>query len=76
MIMHDKLFIWQDGAKYRGDRYLRTARYGVLQSVFYNNRYRSDPTAYARFATDDPAMNAAALHLLSELVNEAKAEIN
>jgi hypothetical protein len=69
--MHDKIFIFRNETAYAGERFLRTGRGGVLQSVFYLNRCRSDPTLYARFAGDDPAMNVAAAEMLGELVDEA-----
>jgi imidazolonepropionase-like amidohydrolase len=39
--------------------------------MFYLNATRCDPAGYARFATDDPAMNAAAEDMLVAMVDEA-----
>jgi hypothetical protein len=71
--MHDSISIRRNGTTSVGARYLRTADGGVFQSIFYRGRCRADPVGYARFASDDPAMNAGAEKLLAELVDEAAA---
>ena len=69
--MHDSISIRRNGTTCIGARYLRTAQGGVYQSIFYQGRSRADLVAYPNFASDDPAMNAAARKLLTELVDEA-----
>lgn len=69
--MHDTITIWHNGGACVGARYLRSEDRGVYQSIFYRGRCRCDPTGYARFAADDPAMNVVAERLLAELADEA-----
>ena len=70
-IMHDRLFILRNGQIHEGRRYLRKEDGRTFQTVFYIHSTRCDPAGYARFATDDPAMNAAAETMLSAMVDEA-----
>ena len=69
--MHDRLFILRNGQVHEGRRYLRKAGGRTYQTVFYLRLTRCDPAGYARFATDDPAMNAAAEAMLAAMVDEA-----
>jgi hypothetical protein len=69
--MHDRLYILRNGQVHEGRRYLRKAGGRTYQTVFYLRQTRCDPAGYARFATDDPAMNAAAEGMLAAMVDEA-----
>ena len=69
--MHDRLFILRNGQIHEGRRYLRKEDGRTFQTVFYVRSTRCDPAGYARFATDDPAMNAAAETMLAAMVDEA-----
>ena len=69
--MHDKLFILRNGQVHEGRRYMRKAGGRTYQTVFYVRLTRCDPVGYARFSTDDPAMNAAAEAMLGAMVDEA-----
>ena len=69
--MHDRLFVHRNGQIHEGRRYLREEGGRTYQTMFYLNATRCDPAGYARFATDDPAMNAAAEDMLVAMVDEA-----
>jgi hypothetical protein len=56
---------------YEGRRYLREDDGRTYQTVFYADMTRCDPAGYGQFASDDPAMNAAAKEMLASMVNEA-----
>jgi hypothetical protein len=70
--MHDRFSIVRDGQLQEARRFLREGDDGrTYQTVFYLGSARSDPTGYAQQTSEDPAMNAAADHLLRALVDEA-----
>jgi hypothetical protein len=71
--VHDNFSIRCNGEVCWGSRYLREHLGKTYQTVFYLNRLRADPVGYARFATDDSAMNDAAHKMLADMVN-ARAE--
>ena len=70
--MHDKFSIRRDGQTYEARRYLREDGGRTYQTVFYLGLGRCDPAGYARFASDDPAMNAAAEEMLVMMIDETK----
>jgi hypothetical protein len=70
--MHDTFTITRDGKIHEARRFLREDDAGrVYQTIFYLDTARCDPAGYARFASDDPAMNAAANAMLTAMVDEA-----
>lgn len=69
--MHDRFFILRDGQIHEARRYLREDGGRTYQTVFYLQSSRCDPAGYAQFASDDPAMNAAAEDMLAAMVDEA-----
>jgi hypothetical protein len=69
--MHDRLSIFRNGQIHEARRYLREDRGHIYQTVFYLHAAHCDPAGYARFASDDPAMNAAAEGMLAAMVDEA-----
>jgi len=69
--MHDTFSIVRNGKTHEGRRFLRQRNSGTFQTVFYLDLLRCDPAAYARFASDDPAMNASAAAMLAAMVDEA-----
>ena len=70
--MHDHLSIVRNGQMHEARRFLREDDAGrVYQTIFYLDSARCDPAGYARFASDDPAMNAAADAVLAAMVDEA-----
>jgi hypothetical protein len=68
--MHDTFTIRHNGQTYSARRYLRLDDGKTYQTIFYLGSGRSDPAAYANFASDDPAMNASAAGMLAEMVDE------
>jgi hypothetical protein len=70
--MHDTFTIIRNGKSHEARRFLREDAAGrVYQTVFFLDTARCDPAVYARFASDDPAMNAAADAMLIEMMDEA-----
>ena len=69
--MHDRFFILRDGQIHEARRYLREDGGRTYQTVFYRQSSRCDPAGYAQFASDDPAMNAAAEEMLARMVDAA-----
>jgi hypothetical protein len=70
--MHDYFAIHRNGRVREGRRFLRHDDAGrTHQTVFYLDTARCDPACYARFDSEDPAMNAAAHTMLAAMVDEA-----
>jgi len=69
--MYDTFSIIRNGKAHEGRRFLREDRGRTFQTVFYLYMTRCDPTGYAQFASDDPAMNASAHAMLATMVDEA-----
>jgi hypothetical protein len=68
--MHDTFSIQHRGQTYSARRYLRLDRGKTYQTVFYLDLGRCDPAGYENFAGDDPAMNAAAAAMLTDMIDQ------